>query len=394
VLTHGRTGEEIRSLSRFQVAQRTGFTKILKKYKRWTKDRQFSHVFKENISSSSDSLFQLDLSYLLDQYIDVLGALRAVFDEEDTSRANLQTDKAKSVTARISRTLEQGDELDFDLALSTIPLGSHGNRATYWIHPDHFVETQVLLLQHMRLYTGGTGSTSRNQSAQGTPARRQSSVAHTDRYFGTEDDVSLLVLDHPEAFAIKQNASTIGSTEATKGNVVFKAAGSVHCVSSGEAAVVVRTDTKAQQQPGSVKIAKSRVEALQSLLDGGTAPSNEDNSGVAAVRQWLTEHREAKPIAGVGSKRTRFTGLHNNSAVGIWATLDRDVYMKDSMSKDLTSVDWPSAARSKAIKFPHAILEVRREGSQAASLIQTLDQSHLVRQVPFTHSLRQLTCIG
>jgi hypothetical protein len=389
VLTYGRTGEEIRSLSRFQVAQRTGFTKILKKYKRWTKDRQFSHVFKENVSSSPDSLFQLDLSYLLDQYIDVLGALRAVFDEEESPLSDLQTDKAKSVTARISRTLEKGDELDFDLALATVPLGSHGNRATYWIHPDHFVETQVLLLQHMRLYTGGTGSTSRNQSAQATPARRQSLVANTDRYLGTEDEVGLLVLDHPEAFAIKQNASTIGSTEATKGNVVFKAAGSVHCASSGEAAVVVRTDAKSQQQgTGTVKIARSRVESLQGFLGGSTTSSKEDGGDVAAVRQWLTEHEEAKPIAGVGSKRTRFIGLHNNSDVGIWATLDRDVYMKDSMLKDLTNVDWPSAARSKAIKFPHAILEVRREGRQAASLIQTLDQSHLVRQILSLYSLR------
>jgi SPX domain protein involved in polyphosphate accumulation len=62
--------------------------------------------------------------------------------------------------------------------------------------------------------------------------------------------------------------------------------------------------------------------------------------------------------------------------------------MKDSMLKDLTNVDWPSAARSKAIKFPHAILEVRREGRQAASLIQTLDQSHLVRQILALYSLR------
>jgi hypothetical protein len=381
-LTCGRIGEEIRSLSRFQVAQRTGFTKILKKYKRWTKDREFSQVFKEHVSSRPDSLFQLDLSYLLDQYIDVLGALRAVFDEDNTSTADVGSDKARSAAARISTTLEQGDELEFDLALTTIPLGSHGNRATYWIHPDHFVEAQVLLLQQMRLYTGGAGSSSRHQSAQATPARRQSTVANSERHFGTEDDVGLLVLDHAEAFAMKQSASTIGSTEATKGNISFKAAGNVHCVSSGEAAVVTRADTKTQEGTGNIKIAKCRVDSLETFLSEGTASSNEDKADVVAVRKWLTENKEVKPIAGVCSKRTRFIGLHNNAAGGIWATLDRDVYMKDSMSKDLTGVDWPSAARSKAIKFPHAILEVRREGIQAASLIQALDRSHLVRQIP------------
>jgi hypothetical protein len=377
-LTYDRIAEEIRSLSRFQVAQRTGFTKILKKYKRWTKDREFSHVFKENVSSRPDSLFQLDLSFLLDQYIDVLGALRAIFDEDGTSSVEPENDKAKSVAARISRTLEQGDGLDFDLALTTIPLGSHGNRATYWIHPDNFVEAQVLLLQQMRLYAGGAGASSRNRSTRATPARRQSPSVNTDIHFGAEDDVGLLVLDHAEAFAMKQNASTIGSTEATKGNVVFKAASSVHCVSSGEAAVVVRTDTTTQQ--AGIKTAKSRVESVQSFLDEGSTSSGDDKGDSTVVRQWLIEHQEVKPIAGVCSKRTRFVGLHNNAAGGIWATLDRDVYMKDSMSRDITSADWPSAARSNALKFPHAILEVRREGTQAASLTQALDRSHLVRQ--------------
>jgi SPX domain protein involved in polyphosphate accumulation len=404
-LTRRRIGEEIRSLSRFQVAQRTGFTKILKKYRRWTKDRELNQVFRAQIVSHPDSLFQLDLSYLLDHYIAVLGALRAIFDGDGASTADVESDNAQSAAARISRTLERGDELDFDLALTTIPLGSHGNRATYWIHPDHFVEAKVLLLHHMRLYASKKSPSSRVQSAHATPARRKSSSGNTDRFLGTGDDVGLLVLDHPEAFAFKQNASTISATEATKGNIVFKAAGNVHCVSSGDAAVVVCADTKGQQQATSkIKSARCRVNSLQSLWGEGTSSSGgrKDNvslgqencngsNDIAAVRQWLTEHEEARPIAGVGSKRTRFIGLHNNSAGGVWATLDKDVYMKDSMSKDLGSDDWPSAAQAKAIKFPHAILEVRREGTQAASLIQTLDRSHLVCPASSNHEYNDLT---
>ncbi|KAF1921785.1 hypothetical protein BDU57DRAFT_436690 [Ampelomyces quisqualis] len=390
-----KTGEEIRSLSRFQVAQRTGFTKILKKYRRWTKDREFHQVFKEQVINRPGSLFQLDLSYLLDQYVKVLGALRAIVDGDGASIAELETGRTQSASAHISRTLDQGDDLDFDLALSTIPLGSHGNRSTYWIHPDHYVETQVLLLQQMRLYTGGTQLASRNQSANATPARRQSSAASTDRYLGTGDEVGLLVLDHAEAFAMKQNASTIGSTEATKGNIVFKAAGHMHRVSSGDAAVVVCADTDAQQ-PG-VKTTRGSVKSLQALWGEGIRSSagfgngsknqeeNKQNtsggSELSAVRQWFQEHKEARPIAGIGSKRTRFIGLQNSSAAGVWATLDKDVYMKECMSKDFASDDWPSAARSEAVKFPHAILEVRREGSEAALLIQTLDRSHLVERV-------------
>jgi hypothetical protein len=394
-----RTGEEIRSLSRFQVAQRTGFTKILKKYKRWTKDRGFNQVFKEQVSNHPDSLFQLDLTYLLDQYISVLGALRAVFDNDGTRPTEHEGADAKSAAARISKTIRRGDELDFDLALTTVPLGTHGNRATYWIHPDHFVEAQVLLLQQTRLYTSTTKSLMRKQSALGTPEQRESLAATTERYFGNEEEVGMLVLDHAEAFAMKQNASTISSTEATKGNIVFKAAGNIHCVASGEAAVVVCTDTKGQEQATSnIKTARLRVKSVQDLVsesvpssakaNGNTSTKQQDgkleegNKGnVAVVQQWLRDHQEAKPIAGVGAKRTRLIGLHNNSSGGIWATLDKDVYMKGSMSKDLMSEDWPSAARSDAIQFPHAILEVRREGAQATSLIQTLDRSHLVCSV-------------
>jgi hypothetical protein len=392
-LTADRTAEEIRSLSRFQVAQQTGFSKILKKYKRWTGDRELGQNFKEQVQSRPDSLFRLNLVYLLEQYTDVICSLREVFDGDETSTAGYDDDNTRSAAASISRTLEQGDGLDFDLALTTVPLGSSGNRAIYWIHPDHFVEAQVLLLQHLRLYTGGTRPSSCNHSAHATPARQKVSAANTDRYFGNEDDIGLLVLDHAEAFAIKQNTSTISSTEATKGNILFKAAGNVHFNSSGDAAVVVCDDTKGQKQAASnVKTARASLKTLLGLwsehpqANGEASPPQKEGgkSDSAAVRQWLVEHKEARPIAGVGSKRTRYVGLHNNSAGGLWATLDKDVYMKSSMGKDLASDDWPSAARSNAVKFPYAILEVRREGAQTASLIQTLDRSNLVCYHPLS----------
>lgn len=368
-LTRPRTGEELRSLSRFQAAQRTGFTKILKKYRRWTKDKGLHPAFKQQIANKEDSLFKLDLSYLLDHYMRVLGPLRAIFDHDGASAADYNTANDGSAAPPISKALASGDELDFDLAM-TMPLGSHGNRATYWIHPDHVVEVQVLLLQQMRLY----GS----RDSQG------------------EDEVGLLVLDHTEAFAMKQNASTIGSTESTKGVNVFKAAGNVLCVSSGDAAVVLCDDSKGQKQPTSkVETSRLRLKSLQNVLsarfpslretngdasqrDSGKSKAN-GHDDVVGVQQWLVEHKEIDAIAGVGSKRTRFVGLHNKSAGGIWATLDKDVYMKSSLSRDIINNRWPFSARAEAIEFPHAILEVRREGAQATSLIQTLDRSHLVR---------------
>ncbi|KAI4919545.1 hypothetical protein J4E90_001681 [Alternaria incomplexa] len=382
-----RTGEEIRSLSRFQVTQRTGFIKILKKYKRWTKDRELSHVFKQEISSRPDSLFQLDLGYLLDQYIDVLDALRSAFDADGTSTAHAENTNGQSSAAHISRSIEKGGDLDFDLVMNTVPLGSKGNKATYWIHPDHIVEAQVLLLQHTRLYVS---KARRHASGKGTPLRRHSSTTNLDPYLGSEDTTGVVVLDHPEAFAFKQNASTIGATEELQGSIGIKAAGQVRCCASGEAAVVVCTEADAQgQSPVAVKTAKMERKRLQSFLDTSVREDNMKHSengsakdDAPAVRQWLAEHQSTKPIAGAVSKRTRFTGLHNNSTGGIWATLDKDICLKDSLYKDLADDDWTSAARAEsAKKFPHAVLEIRREGNQAMALIQTLDRSHLVERV-------------
>jgi hypothetical protein len=392
-LTRCRTAEEIRSLSRFVVVQRTGFAKILKKYKRWTEDRELPRTFKDEISSRSDSLFQLDLGYLLDQYIDVLGALRSVFDDDNTPAAHTKDVDAQLPAARISKALEHGDQLDFDLALSTVPLGTNGNKATYWVHPDHVVEVQVLLLQHMRLYTTSTKPTSRRTSATATPRRRQSSSANTDRYFGNEDLVGLQVLDHAEAFAIKQNASTIGSSEENKGNVGIKAAANVRFSTAAEAAIVVCTATDSlTQSAADIRIAKLKRKVTEAFLNTSeplpdkqnvrfvdrTGTFNDGEEETQTIRQWLIDHKEIKPIAGVGTKRTRFAGLHNSLSGGIWATLDREVFMKGSLIKDLANDDWAQTATAGSHQFPHAILEVRREGNLSASLIQTLDRSHLV----------------
>ncbi|EUC31490.1 hypothetical protein COCCADRAFT_38427 [Bipolaris zeicola 26-R-13] len=380
-----RTGEEIRSLSRFQVTQRTGFVKILKKYKRWTKDGELAYVFKQEISSRPDSLFQLDLGYLLDQFVDALDTLRSAFDVEGTSAANATSVTGQSPAARISRSLERGDDVDFDLALDTVSLGSKGSKATYWIHPDHIVEAQVLLLQHMRLYIN---KARRNSSSRPTPLRRHSSTANMDPYVGSEDTTGLVVLDHPETFAFKQNAGTIGAAEEMQGSIGIKAAGQVRCCASSQAAVIVCDEGDAQHAPpSSVKTVKMERRYLKNFLDTSVTNDSIKHScspreNVLTVRQWLAEHTSAKPIAGALLKRTRFTGLHNNSAGGTWATLDKDISLTDQLFEDLGSDDWTSAAKSESTqRFPHAILEIRREGNQATSLIQMLDRSHLVERV-------------
>lgn len=382
-----RAGEEIRSLSRFQVAQRTGFFKILKKYRRWTKDSELEHRFKGDICGAPDSFFQLDLGRLLDQYIDVLDALRSPLAGLDASGVSNENAKALSSASRLFKTLQEGAEVDFDLALSITPLGSRGSKATYWIHPDHIVEVDVLLLQHMRIYTGPNAKPlSPNDSPCATPARRKSSTT-VDKYFGNEDDVGLVILDNPEAFAKKQNASTIGSSEDLTGVLPAKAVGNARWSSSGEAVVVVGLEPSTEMQaPEHTNVAKLKRKSIEDFLDGSDNGNQTPDSAQesVAVLQWLADHKDVKPIAGICSKRTRFVGLHNSPSGGMWATLDREIFMKGSMYKDLKSNEWLSDTRINSFGFPHAVLEVRRENNQSAALIQALDTSHLVRLIPCT----------
>jgi hypothetical protein len=176
----------------------------------------------------------------------------------------------------------------------------------------------------------------------------------------------------------------------------MKAAANVRFSAAAEAAIVVCTATDLHTQAaGDIKIAKLKRKFTEAFLDTSKPLPDKQNvrfvdrSGsftegekeTFTIRQWLTEHKEVAPIAAVAAKRTRFVGLHNSFTGGIWATLDRDVSMKESLVKDIANDDWATAASSSSAKFPHAILEVRREGNQTASLIQTLDRSHLVERV-------------
>jgi SPX domain protein involved in polyphosphate accumulation len=323
-LTFTRAGEEIRSLSRFQVAQRTGFRKILKKYRRWTKDRDVESVFKHDITASPDSFYQLDLGHLLDQYIDVLGALRTAFNVSSSSDPPSAGTKVSSPSMRISQATQKGRDIDFDLALVLTPLGARGAKATYWIHPDHIVETEVLLLQHMRLHSEPKAST---LGSSPVATRRPQTPTVVEKCFDNEDAIGLLVLDHPESFAIKQNASMIGASEETAGTLQVKSAGNARWTSSGDAAVVVDSKPHTGDEFILAQLKRKHIPVFLNTTvpfhpqhgsglreQGIQAVDQASTSNITAVRDWLNEHQEVKPVAGICSKRTRFVGLHNNSS--------------------------------------------------------------------------------
>lgn len=410
-----KTGDEIRSLARFRGAQRTAFTKLLKKYKKWTGSDGLERRFKANFLDRPENFSKLDLEPLLEQYTEILQSVRAPFETEaqpkisqniSSTVQNLRTSIAPgelgsvSIPSRVFSVVSEGSEVDFDTALSTIPLGTYGSKAIYWVHPDHIVEVQVLLLQHTRLFQPSKTKSMPRTSPYATPLRRNSS-GRLDSAVQSEkdDDIGLLVLDDPEEFTKKQNESTVGEKEAT-GKFIAKAAGCARWTSNGQAAVIVGLDPPTEMtKTGNLMIAKLKRKHLDVFLEP-TRPLNarrlshsstvsengaqlEDGASdaIAKVREWLVSHEKVKPIVGISSKRIRFSGLSNGHSGGLWATLDINIHMKKFVPDELSDLEWATKLRNDSYGFPHAVLEVRREGSQSTEAIQALDNNYLVERV-------------
>jgi hypothetical protein len=248
----------------------------------------------------------------------------------------------------------------------------------------------------MRLHVQNSKAASPTDTPAGTPARRKSS-ATVDRYFGNEDDAGFIVIDHPESFAQKQNTKTISASEGTAGALPTKAAGIVRWTSNNTTVIVGLNSDQTPQNSERVRTAIVKRKNLETFLDAPaefediTSPASSQATirfsdtpleASTTVRKWLSEHTEVTPIAGVGSKRTRFVGLHNSLVGGMWASLDRDIFMRDNLHKALANNEPLSETRAESLIFPHAVLEIRGEGNQPAGLIHTLDRSHLVRHTP------------
>lgn len=320
----------------------------------------------------------MDLGYLLDQYIDVLGTLRAILESSNAS-GRQGTEGPPSSASKLHQATQSGSVPEFDVALSTVPLGPRGTKATYWVHPDHVVEVEILLLQQQMRVMRDTDSTS--ERANGSTWSRQN---------GNEDDVGLIVLDHEGRFAQKQNTRTID--EETAGAIPARGDGNAWWTPSSSATVIVAIDT-ARRGAGEALVAQIKRKHLEAFLSRSSALSERsvsspmeppehdrlsDEDALATVKHWLTMQKDVKPIASICSKRTRFVGLHNGTMGGLWASIDRDIFMTDSLPQNLDRNDGRLEDPTGLSPFPHAVLEIRREGTQSAALINMLDRSYLV----------------
>ncbi|KAF1986670.1 hypothetical protein K402DRAFT_85123 [Aulographum hederae CBS 113979] len=402
-----KTGEEIRSLSRFVGAQRLGFSKLLKKYKKWTRSSGLERRLKEDILGKPGCLSKENLGYLLDHYTDLLQEVRSTIRSPapfTTPKHTLssgaitlqQREPSAAVISRIQAAVENGLDVDFDTTFATLPRGDKGSRAVYWVHIDHLVELQVLLLQKFRLYMSRTRVGRSYSSASSQVPSWKSSVSRNDSQQEKDDCYGFCIVDDEDAFAHKQSSSTISDTEDAV-ELNSRGSGSARWNSTQDANIIVDTTPNgAPKKMNAAVMAKVKRKHLPAFLNTSTpfpgrrpstaisedgSVASENDGAIDHVRTWLSEHDKVKPLAGVCAKRMRFVGLEIDQTHGQWATLDQSIFMKRSLADQLADNDWSITARKESFSFPHAVLEVRQEGQYMEDLVQLLDKSHLVERV-------------
>ena len=412
-----RAGEDIQSLSRFVGAQRTAFQKLLKKYKKWTRSSELGVRFRAEVLDRPTSFSKRDFEPLLTQWTEVLAAVRAPFidggnwhsgqrNSTEGSQPNLSIQKKPLKNPRkqgyqepagdmnnvseLHSAWEDGSNIDIDTALAVLPLGRGATRAVYWVHPDNIVQVHVLLLQYTRLQRSNSVISPESPSSSKSSPRASFSNPSARPASRTDEEVGVIVCDDLQRFSKIRSSETISITEDCPGTVAEKAAASIRFSPSGEAVVVVDTDSGRFGYPANwdekrlPKIARFKRKNVRQLFEASSidrfAKDVENDS--KRVFEWLTEHREVQPLVQLLSRRTRFVGLRNSKDGGVWATLDKDISMKVCSSeslasgKGLTTISEGGTIDSET--FPHAILEVRVEGDADSKLVEALNSSHLV----------------
>lgn len=326
----------------------------------------------------------------------------------NTSKTSDENSDFPTSAAGIHSACESGSNIDVDTALAVLPLSRKAGKAAYWVHPDNIIEILVLLLQYTRLRNPVTSpniasiSPSPSSSRRGSMTGRSHAPSHK-----SEDEVGIIICDDLQQFAKRQSAATINDSENVPGKTAEHAAVSIRYASTSEAIVAIKScrDSRDHGPETREVIQKARLKkkALHELFDSnpisaqvckGSRPDStstcltesDEVQGFNSVQSWLTKHSEVRPLVQIQFKRTRFVGLGNNESDGVWATLDKDVLMRQSSfnaannNEEFLAFD-DGIQGLELSRFPHAVLEVRYEGEKGTRLVAALDESHLVREM-------------
>ncbi|EXJ58849.1 hypothetical protein A1O7_06279 [Cladophialophora yegresii CBS 114405] len=360
-------GDLIQKVARFASAQKIAFRKLLKKYTKWTGSTSLQTRTDVELFSSN----QLRTDY--SDYLQELAKLRTILVEElsvpmlrrqqverptrQQPQGGTSTTSTRSLIAQINSSIEAAPSA-FDAAIMTVPYGEAAGSAMYWIHPDNLDEARALLHRNMKRADPTSTLPSRTTS--------QESLVSTNGLpapLPNHSSTHMIFFDNAQRF--------VADTSTARPSRI---ALSAHWTCNKHAAV-----TLAGLSPSSSGEQTILVELgdLPIALDRGSGLKN-DSKAIAVVHQYLTEHRDVKPLAQVQADRTRYLGMTNTADVANWATLDHSITVGAVDTQQLGRLQ-QSCQRSEP--FPYAVLHIRWEFARMPAVVRAFDESHLAYRV-------------
>ncbi|KAG8622847.1 hypothetical protein KVT40_009358 [Elsinoe batatas] len=387
-----KVGEEIQALSRFIGVQQEAFRKLIKKYRKWTGSSELGYRFDEEIKHRRSTFTATDLKPFLDRYEELLHTIRSLYEQSQSGKqARPKTpnrtwpDRASAAAAQFANVrlvLDQGKRVDFDHLIATLKLGDQGKNAVYWVHPENIVELQVLLSQYTRSFNAccRQPSVSSAPSGQNSPSLSQSSFLLADTFD--------IIADEPKRFLTQLGSETVSEVEVQRDAPIQKAALHARCNTKDDVALLAwkKDDQSGATQLDSCAVKRKFTEslvdrkgrlpsqkaAIQHFPFEGSAATSSDS--VEHLQQWLKSHTDVRPITTVSSQRARFFNVSTNTTGVLLAALDHNIQFQSGAASE--------TGDNATATFPHGVLRLRQEGSQAVDLSEILNRSHLVERVP------------
>lgn len=350
---------DVQHLSRFIGVQRTGFRKLLKKYKKWSDSSSLSERFLPVLESPS--------SFTNKDFTPIFLELSLLYNV-------LRQAKITSINANTSHTFQSSNETisRFDCEMVT----SLSSSVIFWIHPDNLVEAKVALLKNLSLVSNS--SLPATASYTNLAALNETALHNSDTSLPA-DQTFTTFLDNTKKFYSIQTNSEPGQIKII--TQPDKTSTPVLCSPVGGLRHFCMANLSDEQQN---LILHSQFEALSGTLN------KMDNISKMAL-SWV-QKRHASPIAKVLSQRTRFRYLEKFSETvtstgseasspntyidspDIWATMDNNVKFSKLAA---AQPEWNEEFEDTT-EFPYCILEIRWKGMNKPLWISDLERSHLV----------------
>ncbi|KAL9106390.1 MAG: hypothetical protein Q9227_008591 [Pyrenula ochraceoflavens] len=387
-------GEEIQALSRFIVAQKTAFRKLLKKYRKWTRSVSLEKKLDVQAFGRRDGSLDPGLDSLTSQFMLIRDALQALqIRDQNMLKSNGQKGHDISQKSRTSRrhSLDQAFaqklQLNFD-AIFGQP-SAKSSRARYWIHVDDIPEVRILLKRCMKDYTP-TSSPNLSRRQSNTLIQNQEAVKLDHTASLQSRALSVALIDNAQIFVKNHTAANIGSSEEAIIQSPLHASVAIYRNRDDQSGAVISQrhpqtkDTPQVIECGNRDVAKlldncfplSNQTVKDSKAQNGTVPQD-----VMKVEEWLKSRPDPQNLTNISMQRLRYQGTQNDGGQCLWAILDTDISVSLATPTGEHQLLDTSREPQEELKFPHAVLEIRWEGSQTPEIVRRLDKSHLAERV-------------